>query len=221
MMSFFNIAWKAFLIVRARIMRGPVLAVALIGLSGIIGCTTPSYQDPSMGGATQKPEPVLLREGDVVAITFPGAPNLNGPPQQIRRDGKITLPSIGEVTAAGKTVERLQQTLITLYSGQLVMKEINVTVESSIFSVYVTGSVLKPGRIDANRPITALEAIMEAGGFDYNRSNMKEVTVTRTTKGHVEHFSLNLKRVLEGKDSGTFYLKPSDIVFVPERFTWF
>jgi polysaccharide export outer membrane protein len=202
-------------------MRGPVLAVALIGLCGIIGCTTPSYQDPSMGGATQKPEPVLLREGDVVAITFPGAPNLNGPPQQIRRDGKITLPSIGEVTAAGKTVERLQQTLITLYSGQLVMKEINVTVESSIFSVYVTGSVLKPGRIDANRPITALEAIMEAGGFDYNKSNMKEVTVTRTTKGHVEHFSLNLKRVLEGKDSGTFYLKPSDIVFVPERFTWF
>lgn len=221
MMSFFNIAWKAFLIVRAGIMRWPVLAVALIGLSGIIGCTTPSYQDLAMGGATQKPEPVLLREGDVVAITFPGAPNLNGPPQQIRRDGKITLPSIGEVTAAGKTVERLQQTLITLYSGQLVMKEINVTVESSIFSVYVTGSVLKPGRIDANRPITALEAIMEAGGFDYNKSNMKEVTVTRTTKGHVEHFSLNLKRVLEGKDSGTFYLKPSDIVFVPERFTWF
>src|ERR1017187_4392466 len=109
-MSFFNIAWKAFLIVRAGIMRWPVLAVALIGLSGIIGCTTPSYQDLAVGGATQKPEPVLLHEGEILGIAFPGAPNLNGPPQQIRRDGKITLPSIGEVTAAGKTVERLQQT---------------------------------------------------------------------------------------------------------------
>ena len=128
---------------------------------------------------------------------------------------------IGHVAAAGKTVEGLEQTLTNLYSSQLVMKEVNVTVESSIFSVYVTGAVLRPGRIDANRPVTALEAIMEAGGFDYNRSNMKEVTVTRTIQGHVQHFTLNLKRVLEGKDSETFYLKPSDIVYVPERFTWF
>ena len=205
----------------ATIRRSLMRAVPLIGLAGIIGCTTPNYQEMSPGEVLQKPEPVLLREGDILGVTFPGAPNLNARPQQIRRDGNITLPLIGDVAAAGKTVEGLEQTLTNLYSSQLVMKEVNVTVESSIFSVYVTGAVLRPGRIDANRPVTALEAIMEAGGFDYNRSNMKEVTVTRTIQGHVQHFTLNLKRVLEGKDSETFYLKPSDIVYVPERFTWF
>jgi hypothetical protein len=50
---------------------------------------------------------------------------------------------------------------------------------------------------------------------------MKQVTVTRTTKTGVEHFNLNLQRVLDGRDSSLFYLKHSDIVYVPERFTWF
>jgi polysaccharide export outer membrane protein len=198
-----------------------MLAAALMGVSGIIGCSTPTYQEADQGASAVKPEPILLREGDILGVTFPGAPNLNAPPQQIRRDGNITLPLIGQVAAAGKTVEGLEQTLTNLYSGQLVMKEVNVIVESSIFSVYVTGAVLKPGRIDSNRPMTALEAIMEAGGFDYNRANMKQVTVTRTTKTGVEHFNLNLQRVLDGRDSSLFYLKHSDIVYVPERFTWF
>jgi polysaccharide export outer membrane protein len=90
-----------------------------------------------------------------------------------------------------------------------------------LFWVYVTGAVLKPGRVEANRPMTALEAVMEAGGFDYGKANLRGVTVTRTTHGHVEHYLLNLKRVLEGKDAEPFYLKASDIIYVPEKFTWF
>jgi polysaccharide export outer membrane protein len=195
--------------------------MALAGFLGLNGCGTPDFQQGDFSRAPQISEPITLREGDLLKITFPGAPNLNTSAQQIRRDGRITLPLIGEVIAVGKTAVELEKELVTLYSGQLVIKEVNVSVESSSFSVYVTGLVLKPGRVDANRPISALEAVMEAGGFDYGKANLKAVTVTRTIQGHVEHYTLNLKRVLEGKDAQPFYLKPSDIIYVSERFTWF
>jgi polysaccharide export outer membrane protein len=194
---------------------------ALIFLLGIAGCTSPTFEQASLDRPTDEPESLVLREGDVIRVTFPGAPNLNTQAQPIRRDGRVTLPLVGEVVAAGKTPVALEQELTNLYSGQLVLKEVNVSVEASSFAVYVTGAVLRPGRVDSNKPITALQAIMEAGGFDYSKANMKGVVVSRTTEGHAEHFRLNLKRVLEGKETEPFYLKPSDIIYVPERFNWF
>jgi len=47
------------------------------------------------------------------------------------------------------------------------------------------------GKIMSDRPITALEAIMEAGGFDYTKANLKAVTVIRTENGQTEHHKLN------------------------------
>jgi protein involved in polysaccharide export with SLBB domain len=85
----------------------------------------------------------------------------------------------------------------------------------------VTGAVLRPGKIMSNRPITALEAIMEAGGVDYAKANLKAVTVTRLEGGQFKTYTLNLKLVLDGQQTKPFYLKPSDIVKVPERFSWF
>ncbi|MFO1475543.1 MAG: polysaccharide biosynthesis/export family protein [Verrucomicrobiota bacterium] len=198
------------------------VVLALVALGVVLsGCQSPEYAQTEV---VKKPDPsaeaALLREGDVLRITFPGAPNLNAT-QQIRPDGKITLGLIGEVPAAGMTPAQLEKDLIQRYSGQLVTKEITVTVESSSFTVFVTGMVLRPGRIESHRPITALEAIMESGGFDFSRANLKDVTVIRNTRGHTEHFKLNLKRVLEGQDEDPFYLKPSDIVYVPEKFNWF
>jgi polysaccharide export outer membrane protein len=85
----------------------------------------------------------------------------------------------------------------------------------------VTGAVIRPGKILSNRPITALEAIMEAGGFDYTKAKLTAVTVIRHEQGGVKNCTLNLKLVLEGKQKTPFYLKPSDVVYVPEKFSWF
>ncbi len=189
-------------------------------LAAFPGCGTngPDYQPTdTITNKTDKPEPILLREGDVLKTTLPGAPNLNTT-QQIRRDGKITLPLVGDVFAAGKTRQELEAELLDLYKPQLVTKEVTVTVESSSFDVYVTGAVLRPGKVISSRPLTALEAIMEAGGPDYSRANLKSVVITRTSKDHVEHFKLNLKRTLYEDSNEPFYLKPYDIVFVPEKF---
>ena len=193
----------------------------LAAICALSGCSTPEYDQSLAANTPEAPEQFVLRPGDILKITFPGAPNLNVPTEAIRRDGKITLPLIGEVVAADKTPAQFESDLIKLYAGQLVLKEVNVSVEASIFSVYVTGTVLRPGRVDSNKPLTALQAVMEAGGFDYSKADMKHVKVTRTAGRTNEHFTLNLKQVLEGIEPQPFFLKPGDIVFVPERFNWF
>jgi len=194
-------------------------ALVLALFFGITGCETSRFAEP----ATQtevKPESIVLREGDVVRISFPGAPNLNAV-QTIRRDGRITLQLIGEVQAAGMTPSALEKELVKLYGPQLQTKEVNVAVESSGFPVYVTGAVLRPGKITSDRPLTALEAIMEAGGFDYAKANLKAVRVVRHEGGRTEHYKLDLKGVLQGEQNDPFNLKPADIIYVPERFSWF
>ena len=187
----------------------------------LAGCQTQAPQ-PSGGKeqTTTTPEIIALREGDVLKISFPGSPSLDTT-QQIRRDGKITLPLVGEVPAAGMSTEALQQNLVKLYAPQLSSKEVTVTLTSSTFPVFVTGSVIRPGKIISDHPITALDAIMEAGGFDYTKANLKAVRVIRHEGDRVENYTLNLKLVLDGKENKQFYLQPSDIVFVPERFSWF
>jgi len=156
----------------------------------------------------------------MVHIKFPGAPAMDTT-QPIRRDGRISLQLVGEIYAAGLTPSELEAELSKAYSSQLLAKEVVVTVESSAFPVYVSGAVLRPGKIVSDRPITALEAIMEAGGFDYAKANVKSVAVIRRENGQTQHFTLNLKRVLQGVDTEQFALKPSDIIYVPERFNWF
>jgi polysaccharide export outer membrane protein len=190
-------------------------------LLAVTGCQT---QTPQFNQFSEQPvdhsPAISLREGDVLKIYFPGAANLNTT-QQIRRDGKIDLPLIGEIKAAGMAPAELREELLKRYADQLVSKEVTVTVESSSFPVYVTGAVIRPGKILSDRPITALEAIMEAGGFDYVKANLKGVVVIRHEEGKVKHYTLNLKLLLQGKTSEPFPLKPSDIVYVPERFSFF
>ena len=62
---------------------------------------------------------------------------------------------------------------------------------------------------------------MEAGGYDPAKANLKAVKVLRRENERTEHHTFNIKRVLDGRQSESFNLKPSDIIFVPERFTWF
>lgn len=162
----------------------------------------------------------VLREGDTVRITFPGAASLDRL-VIIRRDGRVTLPEMGEFMAAGLTPSQMQKQLLDFYGPQLQTKEVSVSVESSAFPVYVTGAVQRPGKVLADRPLTVLEAIMEAGGPDYTKANLKAVRILRTQQGRTLHYVVNVRQVLRGQGSELFQLKPSDIVYVPERFSIF
>jgi polysaccharide export outer membrane protein len=197
-----------------------VFAAAAFALTGCSSIPQPtSNEAPKPAVAETHSEKIVLREGDVLKITFPGSANFDTT-QPIRRDGKLNLPLVGEVVAAGVTPEDLQKKLVELYASQMSSKEITVQVQSSAFPVFVTGAVVKPGKIMSDHPMTALEAVMEAGGFNYDTANMKAVRIIRNNNGVMEHTLLNLKAVLQGEDTKSFYLKPGDILYVPERITF-
>ena len=216
------------------------LVLALATLAAVAGCQTKSSRfaaaTPAVTNSirpvipeavianssttTNNPASFTLREGDILKISFPGSPNLNNV-QPIRPDGKINLTLVGEVQAAGMTPADLQQKLMDLYAPQLTTKEVTVEVQSFAFPVYVTGAVLRPGKISTDHLLTALEAIMEAGGPDYTKANLKNVKVIRQEGGRTKNYILDLKRVMEGKTTEPFYLKPADIIYVPEKFSWF
>lgn len=196
----------------------------------ISGCQTDDYPNApipsrpsnpqSTKSSNQPAQTMVLREGDTLTVSIPSSPTLDTT-QQIRTDGKIVLPLVGEVTASGKTPEDLQNELLKLYQPQVSAKQVLVTIQSPNIPVYVTGAVLRPGPIAVNHPISALDAIMEAGGFDFTKANLKAVVVVRQEKNRTVRYKLDLKKAWGGSEVPPFYLEPYDIVYVPERFTWY
>jgi polysaccharide export outer membrane protein len=196
------------------ILRSALLALLL----HLAGCASPATTVPS--ATTGFEADPALHPGDIVKITFPAAANLDTT-QQIRRDGKLNLYLIGEIKAADRSPADLQEELRRRYSSQLVSSDVTVTVVSSSFTVFVTGAVLRPGKISPDRAITVLEAVMETGGFDNARADPKSVVVIRTIAGRTERMTLDLKSVLDGHQPVPFYLRTYDIVYVPEKFSFF
>ena len=198
---------------------GILAIVGLVSIFMVTGCLSSKYPDPP-STHTGLPEKITLQEGDVVKIIFPDAPNLNAT-VKIKRDGSITLESIGDILAVGMTAAELEKALLAKYADKIISKEINVIIESSNFQIYITGAVMHPGKVVSDRPLTALEAVLEAGGVDYSRANLKGVMITRKTKGRIEHFKVDVQSMISGKSTDSFDLRPNDILFVPEKFSWF
>ncbi len=164
---------------------------------------------------------VRIREGDLLKITFPGAPGLDMTGLQVRRDGKITLSLGGEITAVGRTPAELEKEILRVHGTNLTVQQVVVALTTPGYPVFVSGSVLRPGKLTIDRPITALEAIMEAGGPDNAKANLKKVVVIRKVDDRNIHYPVDIKAMIEGRQTKPFYLKPDDIVVVPEKFNWF
>src|ERR1700720_54849 len=140
-----------------------VWSIAFLVVALCAGCQGPAGTPfPEQRTAST---PVRLTPGDVIKLSFPATPDLNQS-QKIRADGKVNLPMIGEVTAAGKTLLSFQNELVRLYKPQLRNSEVVVTLESGIIQVVVSGAVVKPQKLQFDRPTSVFQAIMEAGGVN-------------------------------------------------------
>ena len=207
---------------------GPLLflgAALLVLVSVSTGCQHTSSEFSSLdskkapgtnSAAVPASASTRLQEGDVIKVDFGGDTNLNAV-VKVQLNGSITLPLAGELKAAGKTQQELQVDLMEVYKPLLKVNEINVSILSTAAAVYVSGAVLRPGRVAMDRPLTALEAIMEAGGFDPNRSKPSAVVILRIENGSQKRYNVDLRKVLRGEDPTPFSLKPQDIVHVPEK----
>lgn len=190
------------------------VAALLLGLFSMI-----SLAPIVVAQTDETQEAAAIIEGDVLSISFPAAGELNTS-QKVRRDGRITLPLVGEVVVAGLTPTELETALLALYDKQLVTKEVSVSITSSSYAFYVNGAVLRAGKQMSDRSLTALEAIMEAGGPSPS-ANLKKVTVLRREGEDFTLYKINLKDVLSGKKKGVFQIQPADIITVPEKFVIF
>jgi polysaccharide biosynthesis/export protein len=188
-----------------------LFAFAALILLACDGCQS-SFHSPV--GEQQTGTPVSLSPGDVIKLSFPATPDLNQT-QKIRADGKVNLPLIGEVTAAGKTLLEFQNELVRLYKPQLRNSEVVVTLESGIMQVVVSGAVVKPAKLQFDRPTTVFQAIMEAGGVN-EFGNLNKVRLIRTVNGEQQSQVLNLTPTLKGENTQAFYIKDGDVIFVPQ-----
>lgn len=188
------------------------LAMCLVFVTAGCGDSGTSYAIPA-GAATSRPSG-LLAAGDEINVSFSGAPELNLK-QKIQANGKVSLPTIGDVSAAGKSITGLQAQLSSLYQPHLQDPSVVVSLETAAAGVYVSGEVLRPGKIPLDRPMTALEAVMEAGGFS-KFANPKKVIVVRNQGGKQQRYVLNLDDALSGMDSSPFYVRIYDVIYVKQ-----
>ena len=179
------------------------------------GSSNVDYTIPA-GAATAAPRSALA-VGDVIRVAYPGAPELNQV-AKIQPNGKVGLPMVGSVQASGRTANALQSSLTAMYKPHLNDPTVFVSLARPAASVYVSGEVATPGKIPLDRSFTALEAVMEVGGFT-RLANPKKVYVIRTEGGTQRRFVLNLDAPLSGHETRAFYLRPYDVVFV-ERSNW-
>ncbi len=156
-----------------------------------------------------------LAAGDVVRISFGGAPELNQA-QAIQANGKISLPLIGEVTAEGKKLKDFQDELSQRYKSQLQNTQVIVAQEKSQIPVILSGAVQRPGKLVLDEQTTVLNAILEAGGAT-NIGNLSKVRIIRTVDGKQYTQIINLTPAMQGKPSRVFYVRYGDIIIVPER----
>ena len=190
-----------------------VVGVSLLALIVVSGCQTPPVPS-NVGERSSASSPVSLVPGDVVKLTFPGDPDLNQT-QKIQTDGKVNLPMIGQVEAAGRSITSLQAELTARYKPQLESSEVVVTLDSAVIPVVVSGAVQKPGKLFFDRPTTVFQAIMEAGGVN-EFGNLKDVHLIRTSNGQQTTQTLDLKSTLKGQPTRAVYVRNGDVIYVPE-----
>jgi polysaccharide export outer membrane protein len=135
---------------------------------------------------------------------------------QVRPDGRITMPLIGDLAAAGQTPMQLQKRLADSLREFVANPVVTVmVVEVAERNIYVMGEVNTPGAVPLKASMTVLQALAVAGGFK-EFANKGGIKVLRKTPGsdRVETIPFSYKDALRS-DAPVFYLAEGDTVVVP------
>ena len=200
-------------------------------LGSLLGQSTANQTNPGVNGtaaATTLPETAqagarkphdkdyVIGNDDVLGINVWGEPDLT---QQVpvRSDGKISLPLIGEVQAAGQTPLRLEQDIAGRLRAFINQPNVTVMVLKANSEKYnILGRVMKPGSYSLSAPTTVLDAIAQAGGFQ-DFAKQKDVYILRQSPaGEETRIAFNYKDVIRGKHpEENIRLEPHDTIVVP------
>jgi polysaccharide biosynthesis/export protein len=135
----------------------------------------------------------------------------------VRSDGKISLPLVGEVQAAGKTPLQLEQSITSRLRNYIADPSVTVIVQQINSEKFnILGEVTKPGSYPLTQGITVLDAIAAAGGLrDF--AKQKSIYILRpNSSGGNSRIDFNYKDVVKGKNpEQNIELEPRDTVIVP------
>ena len=135
---------------------------------------------------------------------------------QIRPDGKVTLPLVGDVMAAGRTSMELRDAISESLKEYIASPVVTVIVtETSPQLVYVQGEVTKPGALTlVNGRMSILQALAMAGGFT-DFANKKDIRIIRKTATGVQILKFNYKDAIDEESKREpLQLMPGDTVIV-------
>ncbi len=133
----------------------------------------------------------------------------------VRPDGKITIPLVGDVVAAGKTPGQLASELQAVLAKYIRDPVVTVIVEEiNHFKVFVLGQVNQQGMLLLKRPTRLLQALALAGGLT-EFADKSQVTVIRQEDGRERRLEINVRKVFNGeRPDQNIYLKPGDTIIV-------
>jgi polysaccharide biosynthesis/export protein len=133
---------------------------------------------------------------------------------QIRPDGKITLPLVGDMEATSLTPIELRDQIATKLKEYITNPTVTVIVVEAVSAqAYVTGEVAHPGAVALHGPVTIVQAIAMAGGFK-EFANTKDVKILRPNGNNMQTLRFNYKDMLNG-DAKPMLLRAGDTVIVP------
>jgi len=157
----------------------------------------------------------IIGNDDVLAINVWKEPDISRS-IPVRSDGKISLPLVGEVQAAGQTPAALEKDIASKLKNYISEPEVTVMVQQVNSQKFnILGQVVRPGAyVIANSP-TVLDAIALAGGFrDF--AKQKSIYVLRQGPDGETRLPFNYKDVAQGKNmSQNVKLQPRDTIIVP------
>lgn len=134
---------------------------------------------------------------------------------QVRPDGKITLPLIGDMEAAGQAPVALRDSIATALREYVTNPTVTVIlVEAAAALAYVVGEVNHPGSVMLQAgPVSVLQALALAGGLK-DFADSKNIRILRPTTRGMQTIPFNYKDAIRG--AAPFYLKQGDTVVVPD-----
>jgi len=167
--------------------------------------------------APAPPNEYVLQRGDDLEIRAYDIPELNSV-VRIRPDGKISVLLLNDVDAAGLTVQKLTQALTEGYTNHFRTPRITVIVRSFTGqNVFVGGEVMQPSALPLPGGMTAIQALVRAGGLKANATGETVLILRDIDKGTPRVESLNVREVLENQKPDAV-LQPSDVVYVPKNY---
>ena len=178
------------------------------------GCAAaPTKNEESAPGTSS--EHYILGSEDVIEISVWKEEDLSKV-VLIRPDGKISLPLIGDIQAAGLTAEELKENIGKALIDYVDSPTVSVIVQQiNSLKIFIQGEVARPGVLDLRSNTTLLQAISLAGGFT-EWAKKDKVVVLRRSGDKVIRIPVDYEKILSGEDLGqNILLKRGDTIVVP------